>query len=104
MRAYEPITTATLNTIAADMGIRVEGTAQSFVLRPLSGSDEWRKIAPHSGRRVNAISWDGHYVFMERVLNVWPTGRIKSCLADYQGLADFKAKAPGTYTGQGFAA
>jgi hypothetical protein len=24
-------------------------------------------------------------------------------LADYRGLADFKHKAPGTYTGQGFA-
>jgi len=103
MRAYEPITTATLREIAADMGIEIKGDAQSFVLRPVSGSDQWRKIG-HQGRRVNAISWEGHYVFLERVFNVWPQGRIKSCLADYQGLADFRAKAPGTYTGQGFAA
>lgn len=103
MRAYEPITTATLHNIARDMGIQVVGDAQSFVLRPISGSDQWRKLSP-SGRRVNAISWEGHYVFLERVFNVWPKGRVKSCLADYQGLADFKAKAPGTYTGRGFAA
>ena len=103
MRAYD-IPTRTLTDIAADMGIRIEGDASSFVLRPLSGSDKWRKFAPHTGRRVNAISWDGHYCFMERVFNVWPQGRIKSCLADYHGLQDFKAKAPGTYTGQGFAA
>jgi hypothetical protein len=103
MRAYDPITTLTLRSIAADMGIRVEGDAGSFVLRPERGSDKWRKIG-HGGRRVNAISWEGHYVFLERVFNVHPTGRVRSCLADYQGLADFKAKAPGTYTGQGFAA
>jgi hypothetical protein len=103
MQAFD-ITSKTLHDVARDMGIRVEGDAQSFVLRPISGSDQWRKFAPHSGRRVNAISWDGHYVFMERVFNVWPEGRIKSCLADYRGLADFKRKAPGTYTGQGFGA
>jgi hypothetical protein len=102
MRAFD-ITTKTLHDVARDMGIRVQGDASSFVLRPVSGSDQWRKIG-HGGRRVNAISWDGHYVFMERVFNVWPEGRIKSCLADYQGLADFKRKAPGTYTGRGFAA
>lgn len=102
MRAYD-IPTGTLTAIAADMGIQVVGDASSFVLRPLSGSDKWRKIG-HNGRRVNAISWDGHYVFMERVFNVWPQGRIKSCIADYRGLQDFKATAPGTYTGSGFTA
>jgi hypothetical protein len=103
MRAYD-IPTRTLLDIADDMGIQIVGDAGSFVLRPISGSDAWRKFAPHSGRRVNAVSWEGHYIFMERVFNVWPKGRIKSCLADYHGLLDFKTKAPGTYTGQGFAA
>ena len=95
MRASD-IPSATLHAVARDMGIRVQGDANSFVLRPIVGSDQWRKIG-HGGRRVNAISWEGHYVFLERVFNVWPEGRIKSCLADYRGLGDFKAKADATW-------
>jgi hypothetical protein len=102
MRAYD-IPTRTLLDIAEDMGIQIVGDAGSFVLRPLSGSDKWRKFG-HNGRRVNAVNWDGHYVFMERVFNVWPEGRIKSCVADYKGLSEFKRIAPGTYTGSGFTA
>lgn len=102
MQAFD-ITSKTLHDVARDMGIRVQGDAGSFVLRPLAGSDQWRKIG-HQGRRVNAVSWEGHYVFMERVLSIWPEGRIKSVVADYRGLQDFKQKAPGTYTGTGFTA
>lgn len=94
MQAFD-IPSATLHAVARDMGITVKGDAHSFVLRPESGSDLWRKIG-YGGRRVNAVTWDGHYVFMERVLNVWPEGRIKSALADYRGLEDFYAKAHAT--------
>jgi hypothetical protein len=97
MKARNGITTEALYNIAEDMGIQVVGDASSFVLRPLSGSDKWRKMS-RSGRRINAVDWDCHYIFMERVLNVWPEGRITSCLADYHGLQDFYAKADGTRT------
>ncbi len=100
MKASQGITTATLENIAADMGIRIVGDSDSFVLRPISGSDTWRKIG-RNDRRVNAISWQGHYVFLSRVFHVWPNGRIRSCIADYQGLGSFLALAPKTQ-GQGF--
>jgi len=93
MKAFD-IPTHCLTTIAEDMGIRIEGDNSSFVLRPVSGSDRWRKT--RNGRRINAISWDGHYIFLHRVFSVFPQGRIKSCLADYRGLNDFLEKAPNT--------
>ena len=49
MQAFD-ITSKTLHDVARDMGIKVVGDAHSFVLRPVAGSDMWRKIG--HGRRA----------------------------------------------------
>lgn len=96
MIARDGISTETLQRVADEMGVQLVGDQRNFVLRPLAGHEEWRKLS--RGRRVNAVTWDAHYVFMEKVLRQHPNGRITSCLADYRGLTDFYRKADSTRT------
>lgn len=48
----------------------------------------------HSGRRMVAACYHGHWAFMYALLTLQPDARIKSHMADYRGRADFLAKAP----------
>lgn len=84
--------------VAEDMGItiynfREEGTGFAFVLRPASGSDAYR-AASNTGRRKWAISYEGHYVFMEAIFNRFPEAKLRSALAKYNGQDEFYRFAP----------
>lgn len=98
---------ATLEGIARDMGItlyevgNIPATQRSpsgisFMLRP-GNNEEFRKISM-SGRRVFAVTWVAHYVFMQRMFNENPEAKLTSTLATYNGQDEFFAKAGGTRT------
>ena len=67
-----------------------------FTLRPKSGSDTYRSYDPISGRRIWAVDWQGHYVFMRAVLEIDPSARITTSRANYQGRDDFLDRAINT--------
>lgn len=95
------LTESDLDAIADDMGIRVErgeffGARRrriSFVLRPGYDSRRERFRATRSGRRINAVSWSGHYVFMRALFTLDPSAEIRSSVARYVGALDFAASA-----------
>lgn len=100
---------AQLDDIAEDMGITLHdrhhfhgarARRTKFLLRP-GVSDNYRLVreTPYtkSGtRRVWAISWRGHYMFMDAVFALDPNAKIKTALATYNGFVDFLNKAPAT--------
>lgn len=85
----------TLELIAQETGVRLNetearGKGIKFTLRPTG--DEFRKVNPISGRRINAICWHGHKAFFDRLFALLPTARVKSQYADYKGLEDYRAQ------------
>jgi hypothetical protein len=89
-----------LDEIAAKMGIMIyekpRNRTGSIVLRPLTGSDEYRATGRH-GRRKWAVTWEGHRDFMQEVFKVNPKAVIRSCKATYNGVESFNAQYRGTY-------
>lgn len=106
MKAYG-ITRTELEAIATDLGITlievgdVSGTKRdprpgtSFMLRPLT--DTYRKFS-RDGRRIWAVTWQGHYDFMDRLFFAAPDAKLTSTLATYNGREDFHAKARATWS------
>ncbi len=89
-----------LTNLARYMGIRLDnlrpqGKGVAFVLRPLD--DTYRKIG-RNGRRVNAVSWQGHFDFMDVMFRAYPDARLRSAVATYKGREDFALKAIETRT------
>jgi hypothetical protein len=70
----------------------------ALTLRPTA--DTYRaksfNFGSEKGRRIWAVSWAGHYVFMRALLDLDPTAKITSGWATYDGLIDFLAEAPET--------
>lgn len=58
------------------------------VLRTHDGKSPGARRAP-SGRRTPAVDWQTHYDFMEQLFIQLPTGRIRTWMADYDGIATF---------------
>ena len=50
----------------------------------------------YHGRRLPAVSWEGHREFMLVVFERFPEARIKSAIADYKGRAEFFRLHPET--------
>lgn len=73
-------------------------SAAKLLLRPRTGSPdaELFRSGRHDGRRIWAASWAGHYVFMRAVFTIDPDAIIHTSHAEYRGIGDFLAKAPGT--------
>lgn len=100
----ETLTRSDLDEIAAHMGIELYNADAEFsgsrrrrirlTLRPVRGAagEQWRLV--RHGRRVWAVSWDGHYVFMRALLERDPNAEIKSSLDHWRGRDDFVNRAP----------
>jgi hypothetical protein len=68
----------------------------SFLLRPRTDLYRAAKVDPYCKagvRRVWAVSWAGHYVFMRAVLDADPEATIRTSFATYHGSLDFAASA-----------
>jgi hypothetical protein len=64
----------------------------SFLLRPVTDDYRSAKIDPYvktGVRRIWAVSWAGHYVFMRALLERDPEAAIVTGTAKYDGLAGF---------------
>lgn len=116
MKVYsDKLTMQDLDSIADDMGIMIYDANESatprvrgkfkgkcelgFLLRPVT--DDYRRARndPYtkSGiRRIWAVSWAGHYVFMRAVFNVDPQASIVTSVQEYHGEDDFSRLAFGT--------
>lgn len=88
-----------LESIASSLDVRLynfrgeqDGSA-SFVLRP-NDPDRWRRRG-HTGRRIWAVCYHGHYAFMRMVFERSPDAEIRTSMARYVGRADFERKALG---------
>lgn len=59
-----------------------------FTLRPLSGMNTYRSKSLGYGyskeRKIWAVDWQGHYVFMRAVFYLDPNARITTRRADYR--------------------
>lgn len=62
-------------------------------LRPGTGEagDRYRAHG-QSGRRLNAISWEGHRAWLAKVFESYPDAIVRTALANYYGAADFAEK------------
>lgn len=70
----------------------------SFLLRPVSGSDERRAIKQcsytNSGeRRAFAVCWHGHYVVMRDIFSEDEDAVLRTAMANYNGRAGFEQNA-----------
>lgn len=90
------VTRDDLQSVATDTGVRLyevdeRGKAVKFTLRP--EGETYRLINAVSGRRINAVCFHGHYLFMKKLFDRCPDARIKSTMADYRGWEEFRDKA-----------
>ena len=87
-----------------DEGVRQRGKNKGhrcirFTLRPQKNAEgEKRRLVRLSyegkTRRVWAVSWQGHYDFMERLFTNDPMARLETSIATYDGMVGFKLEAP----------
>jgi hypothetical protein len=112
MKVYsDTLTRDRLARIAEGMGVRLyeysEGPTRSrgkfagkaehkFLLRPVT--DEFRSAKRDAYckagvRRIWAVSWAGHYVFMRALLDIDPDASIVTSVSQYHGSLDFAASA-----------
>ena len=83
-------------------GIEADGRALRFRLnvdrsqpRDENGNLPFQRIG-YRGRRIAAVSWEGHREFMRILFRDHPEARLKSAVADYRGRDDFWVKHPET--------
>jgi len=69
--------------------VRTKGKGVAFVLRPLDGSEQWRRRS-NTGRRIWAVCWHGHRAFMRVLFALNGEGVIISTHARYDGRRDFE--------------
>lgn len=74
------------------LDIAPEGRGWRFTLRPRSTKGQYARRG-HTGRRVNAICYHGHYAVMERLFETAPEAILISAMVRYDGVDDFYAKA-----------
>lgn len=86
--------------------VRPAGKFLAFVIRPERGPrGERYRARGHSGRRVWAVCWHGHKVFMDKLFTMNPHVLIVSTAARYEGLEDYERKlATGGMVGAAFKA
>lgn len=60
----------------------------SFLLRPVNGSDAYRARG-QSGKRIWAVTWEGHRKFMVELFVRDPDAILDSALARYRGRQEF---------------
>lgn len=109
----QKVPTEALERVADSLGITLyevrEGEIRSrgkyagkreirFMLRPLSGSDNFRLIreTPYTAsgqRRVWAVCWHGHWHFMHDVFKLDPSATFVTAVDTWAGLEDFLARA-----------
>ena len=82
-------------------GKYVGHNAYKFTLRPLHNEqgDKVRKYTlsfEGKARKVWAVSWQGHYDFMNGLFNLDPNAVLVTSLATYDGLGGFLEKADRT--------
>jgi hypothetical protein len=73
----------------------------TFSLRPLTR--EFYRVNSHTGRRIWAVCWHGHYKFLDNIFARDPDACVKSGLdvtVIYNGRAEFLTLAPDTYYSQ----
>ena len=86
------VTREQLEQAAANVGVdvsrrlRPEGRGFRFTLS-LIGERYRRKS--HTGRRIAAVCYHGHYAFMEALFQQVPTAVIVSSMMRYDGVEDF---------------
>jgi hypothetical protein len=88
-----------LTGIAGELGINVtaEIRRNGYRVRLYPGGEgadreRFRAWSP-SGRKVNGICWHGHYAYLGRLMLEFPRATVKSAVATYRGLEDFRALA-----------
>lgn len=102
MRLYsETLKLADLQVVADRMGIQLREAADivpvraqphvEFRLQPLT--DVYRRFNKY-GRRCAAVDSEGHYVFIKSLFDLDPAARLKSALADFDGVSDFAERGP----------
>jgi hypothetical protein len=64
------------------------GNGLSFTLRVKSSKEAGHRLG-FSGKRMVSACWHVHRDFMSACFAINPEARIKSAVADYQGIADF---------------
>lgn len=89
-----------LRTAAESVGVGLSrvvdrGAWMKFTLRPLAGSDRYRRFS-NTGRRINAACWHGHRDFMLKLFEICPHAILKTSLATYKGKEDFLSKFEST--------
>ena len=84
MKCYG-VTIPQLEAIAYDLDMRIynarpDGNHVKFQLRPTSTDDLNYRKTGHNGRRINAISWEGHKAYFDVLFDRYPTAKIVSGL------------------------
>lgn len=92
----ETITHSDLQSLAEKLGMEIynyrrdsrQRTAdvQLFTLRPIN---ETYRAYSDEGRKLWAVSWEGHRDFMVELFDMDPEASLKSALATYKGRQDF---------------
>lgn len=83
-----------LSTLGDFHGTRARRISVS--LRPVTDGERWRKVKVDQftgrERRIYAVSWHGHYVFMRALLELDPNMRMKSAVWKFAGRDDFDSR------------
>lgn len=98
------ITREQLDQLADALGLQLYNADDDFsgarrrriklTIRPLHGPRGESMRATRHGRRLWAVSWDGHYAFMRAALALDGAAEFKTALAHWRGLEDFEDRAP----------
>jgi hypothetical protein len=114
MKIYTKLSLGALEAIAGDMGITLYSVSDegrrtrgkhagqnfySLTLRPVT--DKYRLVradpyAKKGYRKVWAVSWQGHWDFMENLFRMDEGAFIQTAIAKYDGLEGFYREAPQT--------